>query len=246
MTVAFKNYEFSYLKNGKYVFCPAKETRLKAEKLKTRIENSYDIPEYYFHYRANGHIAAIHSHRGQRYFAKIDIQNYFYSISRNRVQKALEKANIHNARNLAKWSCVKNPLCTPSYAIPYGFIQSSAIASLVMFQSKIQDVLQDITKRNTVAVYVDDISLSGNDIQSLTVDYESLCKAVRDEGFELNFIKSLAPRSLIGIFNCNLEQGFATVSSARKEKFYSSSRTDMSEEAFLNYCERVSEGNIGK
>ena len=89
MTVAFKNYEFSYLKNGKYVFCPAKETRLKAEKLKTRIENSYDIPEYYFHYRANGHIAAIPPLRFPKdtvYSPAVEMLKDFLNYSRHSLQ----------------------------------------------------------------------------------------------------------------------------------------------------------------
>lgn len=246
MTVAYKNYEYSYLKNGKHVFCPAKETREKAEKLKARIEKSYTIPEFYFHYQPNGHIAAMHLHRTNCYFAKIDIQNYFYSISRNRVQKAFEAAGIFNARNLAKWSCVKNPLGFPTYTIPYGFIQSSAIASLVMFQSKIQKILEEISQSHSVAVYVDDISISGNELRSLALAYEVLCETVREEKFEINSRKTVLPQSSMSIFNCDLTFGMANVSNARRAKFSLFDKDAAAESAFQRYCNKVSEGNITK
>lgn len=57
-------------------------------------------------------------------FARIDISNFFYSVSRRRVKSALGRIGIGKADFFSKWSTVANPYGDPAWALPYGFVQS--------------------------------------------------------------------------------------------------------------------------
>ena len=84
-----------------------------------------DFPEYFYHYKKGGHVAALHAHIENRLFFKIDIQNFYYSIARMRVTRALRHWGYRGAGTFSKWSCVSNPLASASrHVLPIGFVQS--------------------------------------------------------------------------------------------------------------------------
>ena len=50
---------------------------------------------------------------------------------------ALHKAGYRRARTDAKWSCVRNPIANGiNYALPIGFVQSSALATMVLINAQ--------------------------------------------------------------------------------------------------------------
>jgi hypothetical protein len=73
--------------------------------------------------------------RRKRSFARLDLENFSYSIGRNRVRHALRTLGIAHSEHYAKWSTVKNPYGNPSYALAYGFVQSPILASPVLDRS---------------------------------------------------------------------------------------------------------------
>ena len=113
-----------------------------------------------------------------------------------------------------------------------------------MFQSGIHTVLEKIRERNIVSVYVDDISISGNNLNEMGEAFEMLCNAIIAEKFFLNQKKLIFPNEQINVFNCDLEQGSSKVSYARQQKFFQTNQTSFAKDAFKKYCDQVSEGNI--
>ena len=119
MAVAIPNFEYSYRRKGKPVFVPTVIGRRIGNEIKCAVEEAYDFDPIYFHLRRGGHVAAMHHHRDNCAFARIDISRFFYSVSRRRVQSALDRVGVANARFYAKWSTVANPYDDPKYALPY-------------------------------------------------------------------------------------------------------------------------------
>ncbi|MEL7700049.1 reverse transcriptase domain-containing protein, partial [Citromicrobium bathyomarinum] len=211
MPVAIPNFSYSYNRNGKPIFVPSKIGRRIGQELKQAVEKAYAFDPIYYHLRKGGHVAAIHDHRKNKLFARIDIANFFYSISRRRVQSALERTGIGNERFYAKWSTVSNPFGNPPYALPYGFPQSTILASLVVASSDVGRHLCGLPDDVHVAAYVDDISLSSDDGDALEAAYETTLRALAADGFAISTEKLRPPSEAIDIFNCDLSEGVTTV-----------------------------------
>ena len=243
MPVEFRNFSYSYLRKGKRVFAPSEIGRAIGNELKERIAGAVIFDDFYFHLKSGGHVSALHAHRPNEFFIRLDIKNFFYCIGRNRIARALKSCGIDRHSHYAKWSTVKNPFNDPSYALPYGFVQSPIVASLVLQNSALGALLKSLSERFVVSVYVDDISVSGNDRDELAEVYENLRLAFLDSEFISNDEKARSPTSEIEIFNCNLRRGFASVTGERIGKFNSVERSPESKTGFETYCEFVLEGN---
>ena len=48
-----------------------------------KVEESFEFDPIYYHLRAGGHVAALHSHRSNTHFARIDISRFFGPSSRS-------------------------------------------------------------------------------------------------------------------------------------------------------------------
>ena len=243
MTVRFENYTYSYLLAGKPVFAPSRLGRRIGLDVKQRVQNAYDFDHFLYHLRAGGHVAALHSHRRNAFFCKLDIENYYYSIGRNRVARCLRALGIPRANHYAKWSCVKSPYGDPSYSLPYGFVQSPILATLVLAKSELGDALRRLDSQVQVSVYVDDIALSSNDLEILCSCFEELYEGVIEAGFRASSAKTVYPCSALEVFNCGLRKDMVFVLPSRIEEFYEEPRTKASELSFRRYCASVSDGN---
>jgi hypothetical protein len=214
--------------------------------VKTQVESAYEFDSFVYHLRkSGGHVAALHHHRQHHYFARADLSDFFYSIARNRVQRALAEIGIARARHYAKWSCVKNPLDGPSYALPYGFKQSPILATLVLLTSGVGAYLRELDASSSVAVsmYVDDISLSSDDEKALSEAFGILKEKIAEANFQISPLKIREPATGIDLFNCDLRNGSTFVRPSRIEHFYSEERSELSVMGFENYRASVSEGN---
>jgi hypothetical protein len=105
----FQNYKWTWKRNGKIIFAPTKDTDWRGDQIIEFCDREVEFPVCFYHYRKGGHVVALHGHLQNRLFFKIDIQNFFYSISRNRIAAALHHAGFFWARTFAKWSSVKDP-----------------------------------------------------------------------------------------------------------------------------------------
>lgn len=244
MPVDFHNFSYSFKnKRGKPVFVPTERGFTIGYEVKERVEAAIGFDGLYFHFLPGGHVAALHKHRGNNYFARSDLHNFFYSISRNRVARALHDIAIPKAGYYAKWSCVKNPYATPSYALPYGFVQSPVLATLVFAHSPLGDYLKDIQAHVTVSVYMDDIAISSNDLSLLEDVFTVLQGKIVEANFQLNLAKTVAPSSVIELFNCDLELNRTAVTDERIAAFYGEPKDDFSKAGFERYCRSVVDGN---
>lgn len=243
MPVAIHNFDYSYQRKGKPVFVPSARGRKTGMRVKEAVETNFTFDAIYFHMSAGGHVAALHHHRDSAFFARIDIARFFYSISRRRVQSALSRIGVSQARIYAKWSTVRNPYGDPTYSLPYGFVQSPILASLVIATSAVGAALDAISPDVKVSVYMDDIAISGDDLAAVQGVYEELIDLLQAEGFELNRDKLRAPSHAMDIFNCDLTHGRASVQDERIEAFLAGSPSQRSEDAFVAYCATVEAGN---
>jgi Reverse transcriptase (RNA-dependent DNA polymerase) len=244
MPSAFGNVAYKYLNGrGKQVFVPSNEGRKVGSEIKRAVEKRFAPDLFFYHLRDGGHVAAIHLHRSRRYFARIDIENFFYGVARNRVARALQELGISGGERYANWSTVKNPYAPPSYALPYGFIQSPLLATLVLARSPLGQHLRDLADKVTVSVYMDDIAISCNNKRVLERAFRKLRRKVPESNFTINEAKSIAPARQMALFNCQLEHLTTLVSEARRAEFYSEPRSDRSEAGFAAYCRSVEKGN---
>lgn len=239
------NFEYQWVRKGKFIFAPNDDCDRRAKQLIRFIEARVDFPPCFYHYRRGGHVAALHRHLENRYFFKIDIRNFFYSISRNRIAAALHRIDYPYARTFAKWSSVRNPYPVgPRYVLPIGFRQSPILASLCLMRSPVMDVVKWAEEEGTfVSIYLDDLVCSGPDKASLETMYELFLTAFEEANLSPHPGKLVSPTSELKVFNCDLREGVASVTPERVAEFFREARSAQAILAFEGYCDRVSERN---
>lgn len=243
MAVRFSTFDYKYQKNGKWYFAPSEKGEEIGNDLKRQIEAAHSFDATYFHLHKGGHVAALHEHRSHSFFCRVDIENFFYRIARSRVSRALRRIGIPRAERYAKWSTVKDPFGEFNYVIPYGFVQSPILATLVLDQSDVGDFIRAIPPAVGRSIYMDDIVLSGDDEAELARHFVDLATELERANFRLSQSKIRAPARAMDVFNCDLETGQSVVQAKRREKFFAEARSPASIEAFEEYCERVERGN---
>ncbi len=114
-----ENYKHKYVLRGKHVFVPTERCERKGRRIIGHFRG-VSFPDHFYRYRAGGHVAALHAHLENRFFFKIDIKSFYYSIARERVTRALRRWRFQGARTHAMWSCVANPVAGahPRYVLP--------------------------------------------------------------------------------------------------------------------------------
>lgn len=246
MPVQFENFEYHYWKSKKPYFAPNELGKRIGNDIKRQVELAYQFDDFVYHLRPGGHVAALHKHRPHAHFAKADIKLFFYSISRSKVQRALKGIGIARPEHYAKWSCVKNPFGAPNYALPYGFIQSPILATLVLLESVVGATLRSLhdTPGLAVSLYMDDIALSSDDIDLLANAHELVLAALDEANFELSPAKVRTPTDALDLFNCNLNTGSTVVMQERIDKFHGTPRSADSVDAFDRYRASVAAGNL--
>ena len=139
---------------------------------------------------------------------------------------------------------MKNPYGA-GYVLPYGFVQSPILATLVLMESGVGALLRQLDAEGvvTVSVYMDDITLSSDDLGSLEAAFEALSQSLTGANFEVSLDKVRAPAPVMDVFNCDLQQGKTNVQAERIERFEAEPRSDASADAFADYCLSVEDGN---
>jgi Reverse transcriptase (RNA-dependent DNA polymerase) len=235
-----ENYKHQYTSRGKFIFVPTPECDRRADRL-LRFAKDLKLPSYFFHYRRGGHVEALHQHIENRYFFRIDLKNFFYSISRNRVSRILRQSGFHSAREWSEWSTVRNPYNDgPKYVLPIGFKQSPFLASLALWRSAVASSIEESASRGVfVSVYFDDLIGSSNDEDDLRITYGGILAACQQANLVANEAKLIEPANAIIAFNCHLTHGQANVTDERIQKFIDEARGPLAERSFIDYCIRV-------
>jgi hypothetical protein len=231
--------------NGKILYAANDGADRRGDLIIEFCEREVNFPLCFYHYRKGGHVVALHGHLKNTIFFKIDIQNFFYSISRNRVAAALHQSGFPWARSFAKWSSVRNPYPTgPRYCLPIGFKQSPALASLVLMHSPIMAMVEAAEGAGAfVSIYLDDLIVSANDEAVLQELFAGFLKAFEEANLAPNPAKVVSPTGEIIVFNCELRHGFARVTEERIAKYLEEDRSAASLLSFDAYCAKISEAN---
>ena len=239
-----ENFRHKYSSRGKFIFVPTPECNRRAERL-LRFAEGIELPSYFFHYRRGGHVEALHQHLANRYFFRVDLKNFFYSISRNRVNRILRQSGFRSAREWSEWSTVRNPYNDgPKYVLPIGFKQSPLLASLALWRSAVASSIEEAGDRGVfVSVYFDDLIGSSNDESGLRTTYEGILAACAQSNLVANEAKLIEPANAIVAFNCHLAYGQANVTEERIQKFIDEARGPHAETSFIDYCIRVQRFN---
>lgn len=216
-----RNYSSLYeIKPGRFVFEPTPEARDYGSKLTKRLLGVWTPSDHYYHLGASkGHVAALQIHKAQPFFAKLDLSNFFGSVTRTKVARSLRNAGFsgRDAFDIAYHSIVD---FGGNKSLPYGFIQSMALATLVMECSALGAELRRLISVGvTVSVYVDDIILSCEDYVLLRRAYIDAEDAVRESNFRVGTRKCEDPGTEIHAFNCILSQDRIEITPERMQVF---------------------------
>ena len=92
-------------------------------------------------------------------------------------------------------------------------------------------------------VYMDDISLSSDDLAALQSSFDELVHHLTDGAFEISPDKTRKPGPAMDLFNCDLTCGQTNVRPDRIDKFLSEPHSENSVFAFNRYCASVEAGN---
>lgn len=205
-----KNYEFRFeIKPGKFVYVPDKKSKLSGKKIVGQIAKKGWRPAgYLYHFgKKGGHVAALRPHQQNEFMASIDLRRFFESISRTKVHRALCKIGFPNkqAFDIAERSCVQDGV---RKFLPYGFVQSMALATLVLETSLVGKEIESIKASGiSVTMYVDDIILSSSNLLELEIAYGNLIWAIFEANLEISILKCSFPSHQVTAFNCILEKG---------------------------------------
>lgn len=207
--------------NGKRVYIPTELCRKRGSKLIKQVYRRWSVNPLFFHMKKGGHVSALKSHIGKEYFLKLDIENFFPSIHRNRITRRLKTIGYSflDAEDFARDSTVKSQESN-KFVLPFGFVQSSMLASLDLHFSKLGGVLSTAPNSVNVSVYVDDIIISGNDKCELEAYGINCQKALIQSEYIINQVKSvLTPQQNITAFNIELSQDGLRLSDSRLKEF---------------------------
>ncbi|AIL70785.1 reverse transcriptase [Vibrio vulnificus] len=234
------------VKPDRWVYNPTSESRVSGQQINKLLNKSWKKPSYYYHLRNGGHVEALKIHLEHRYFATIDISDFFGNISRSRITRALKPiVGYENARKIAKLSTVKaSENYSHSHHLPYGFNQSPILASICLFDStlgKYLDKLSD-SKEICVSVYMDDIVISAQDDEKLKKAFDEILVAAEKSKFVLSKEKTRPVAIQTEAFNIVVTHGNMKIEYERFVKFqhaYSASNSEPQRHGIGSYVGSV-------
>lgn len=146
----------------------------------------------------------------------------------------------------AEQSTVRNPK-SEKQSLPFGFIQSSIIASLCLYKSALGRVIADCARNPdlAVSVYVDDIILSSKDKQILDAATLEVQSAATRSLFKLNKAKEIISSPKITAFNVELTTNELFLTQERLRQFseiLEANPSNRIKKGILGYIETVNPG----
>lgn len=242
------NYEYHFeIKPGKLVFVPTDDCMKRGLKIVQSVRKVWTPNQVYYHFgKRGGHVAAMRLHMVHQYFAKIDLTQFFTSVTRTKVVRGLRGIGFSNknAFEIAFQSVVEH---SGKKYLPYGFVQSMALATVCVEQSALGSKLLELNGANILAsMYVDDIIISSNDHSALQTAYDQIQTAIELSNFSANPDKCMEPSEEIQIFNCTVSKGTMTFTDERMDKFSDdyASGSSFRQEAIARYMHVVNKAQL--
>jgi hypothetical protein len=216
-----RNYEFRFeLKPGKFIYVPTEESIKQGKKIVKDLLKNWQPAEYFYHFgKRGGHVASMRPHVPQTFKASIDLKGFFSSVTRTKVQRVLKGIGYSNryALDLAEKSCVERG---GRKFLPYGFVQSMALATLVVEKSNLGRKISELRSNGVrITMYVDDILLSCRDEAGLIEAYSSLIDAISRANLTPSADKSSHPARVVEAFNCTISAASIKLTNDRMEQF---------------------------
>lgn len=210
------------LKSGKWVFIPTQSSRIFGKQVLKLIKPTWDIPEYFYHLKSGGHVEAVRIHSNHQFFSRLDIDNFYGSISRSRITRSLKDfLGYKKSWEIALNSVVKIPNSYPiEFMLPFGFVQSPILASVCLDRSGLGKALSQIslTPGVSLSVYMDDILISSNDDDLL----RALTLVVKDQMQRSHWVSNLSKEVIcapaITAFNIDLTRAHYEITNVRLQK----------------------------
>lgn len=234
------------VKPDRWVYNPTFESRIVGKQIIKLLNKSWRKPSYYYHLCNGGHVEAINIHLEHRYFATVDISDFFGSISRSRITRSLKPVvGYENARKISKLSTVKTSNnYLHSHHLPYGFNQSPILASICLFDSTLGKYLDKLSKSEEirVSVYMDDIVISAQNDDCLTKAFDEILVAAEKSRFMLSKEKTKPVALQTEAFNIVVTHGSMKVEYERFVKFqhaYAASDSDAQRHGIGSYVGSV-------
>jgi hypothetical protein len=240
----FDTYLYKFiLRNGHQVFVPSASARKDGSVVHADVLRRWRAPHYFYHLRSGGHLAALKAHLHNRCFSTLDISGFFDSVTRSKIYRALRGIGIdrQKAWEIARQSTVEK---TPgNFTLPYGFVQSPALASLALDRSALGRRMKVLARSNhtRLSCYVDDLVLSGVEDCAVEGGRLELIEAARLSNFVINTTKSQLPGPQITVFNIVLSNGEMALAADRMHQFESdlTNATPPAAAAILAYARSV-------
>jgi hypothetical protein len=173
------------IRPSRWVFVPSAVGRRYGHQVLRWINRRWRVPKHYYHFRKDGHVAAMRLHANSEYFLYFDLQAFFHSVTRAKVHRALRRVGFQQRLS---WSIAQeSTVVVPShdgYRLPYGYIQSTMLATLVLHTSQLGSMLTSVKRSGArVSVYVDDIVISS----TRKINFESMLNMFADTAKASNF-----------------------------------------------------------
>lgn len=208
-------------KPHKWIYVPTTESKRKGKLITCELYNYWHPPEYFFHMQSGGHLAALASHKENTFYARLDIKNFFTSVTRNKIVSSLKKVGFpyKKAKVFADESTVKSKEPPYKHALPFGFVQSSALASVALDKCAFGDYISKNIPHIQTTVYADDVIFSSNDAPHLEAVYQTACERLVDSNFDINETKSHSVKKSSLAFNIKFSKGSSAIEGSRYSKF---------------------------
>lgn len=227
------------LKPGTRVYVPTAKGRSRGCEIKREVEKRWSAPKNFFHLRDGGHVAAVRLHHNAAWVGSLDLLRFFDQISRGKVFRALKRVGFTQteAWEMACDSTVDKASPARSLSLPFGFVQSPLMASIVLAHSALGRCIERLRRGGlAITVYMDDITVSGDSemlVQSAIVE---LTAAAYLAGFSFNPTKTQPASASVICFNIEFGSGAMAIIPERMDKL---------EEAFLEGNEYQQHGILG-
>jgi reverse transcriptase-like protein len=216
-------YDHKFELRGRQIFVPSRSGRRQGVLIKRWVKRRWSSPLYFFHFRNGGHVSAAKVHIHNSVFARLDLCSFFDSITRTKVHRALRSIGFDpsSAYEFACESTVEKTLGKRDFSLPFGFVQSPLLASVALDRSALGNEIGKLARSNTVtvSVYMDDIILSGHDLDRVDQAQNALIKAAHQARFCVNVDKTQKPGPTAVVFNLLLSQASTLVTVERLSRF---------------------------
>jgi Reverse transcriptase (RNA-dependent DNA polymerase) len=210
------------LPNGHQVFVPSASDRQAGAVVHADVRRRWRAPHHFYHLRSGGHLAALKAHLHNRCFTTLDIGGFFDSVTRSKMYRALRSIGIDHRKawDIARESTVEKTTRKSDFSLPYGFVQSPALASLALDRSALGRRMKVLARSNhtRLSCYVDDVVLSGVEEDAVESGRLALIEASRLSNFAIN-AKSHLPGPEITVFNIVLSNGEMALTDDRMREF---------------------------